>query len=39
MLESQARFVAGVERRITQADNGELINHEDVVKRISRLFE
>ena len=39
MLESQARFVAGVEQGIAAAERGELIDHEDVVKRINRLFE
>ena len=39
MLENQARFVAGVEKGITAAGRGELIDHEDVVKRINRLFE
>ena len=39
MLESQARFVAGVEKGIPAAERGELIDHEDVVKRINRLFE
>jgi predicted transcriptional regulator len=39
MLESQARFVAGVQRGIAQADGGELIDHNDVVRRINRLFE
>ena len=39
MLENRARFVAGVERGIAQADCGELIDHKDVVKRINRLFE
>lgn len=39
MLENQARFVAGVEKGITQADRGELIDHTDVVKRINRVFE
>jgi predicted transcriptional regulator len=39
MLENQARFVAGVEKGIASADSGELIDHEDVVKRINRLFE
>jgi predicted transcriptional regulator len=36
---NQAGFVAGVEEGIAAADRGELINHEDVVKRINRLFE
>ena len=39
MLENQAHFVAGVEKGIAAADSGELIDHEDVVKRINRLFE
>jgi predicted transcriptional regulator len=39
MLENQARFVAGVEKGIAAADRGELIDHEDVVKRVNRLFE
>jgi predicted transcriptional regulator len=39
MLERQARFVAAVEKGIAAADRGDLIEHEDVVKRINRLFE
>ena len=39
MLENQARFVAGVETGIAQADRGELIDHKDIVSRINRLFE
>jgi predicted transcriptional regulator len=39
MLENQARFVAGVEKGIAQADGGNLIDHKDVVARINRLFE
>jgi predicted transcriptional regulator len=39
MLESQARFVAGVQKGIAAADRGELIDHDDVVQRINRLFE
>jgi len=39
MLENQARFVAGVQKGIAQADRGELIDHNDVVTRINRLFE
>ena len=38
MLESQARFVAGVHRGIEQADHGELVDHQEVVDRIERLF-
>jgi predicted transcriptional regulator len=39
MLESQARFIAGIEKGIAAADRGELLDHEEVVKRINRLFE
>ena len=39
MLENQARFVAGVEKGIASADRGELIEHQDVVKRVNRLFK
>jgi predicted transcriptional regulator len=39
MLENQARFVAGVEKGIAAADRGELIDHQDVVKRVNRLFK
>jgi predicted transcriptional regulator len=39
MLENQARFVAGVQRGIEQADRGELIEHQEVVNRIDRLFQ
>jgi len=39
MLENQARFIAGVEKGIAAAERGELIDHEDVVKRINGLFE
>ena len=39
MLEDQARFVAGVQKGMAQADRGELLDHNEVVKRINRLFE
>jgi len=39
MLENQARFIAGVEKGIAAAERGELIDHENVVKRLNRLFE
>lgn len=39
MLERQARFVEGVRRGIASADRGELIEHEEVVRRIDRLFQ
>lgn len=38
MLESQGRFIAGVNRGIDQADRGELTEHQEVVKRIEQLF-
>ena len=38
MLANQARFIAGVQRGIEQADRGELVEHQDVVNRIDRLF-
>jgi len=38
MLEDQARFIAGVQRGIEQADCGGLVDHEGVVSRLDRLF-
>jgi len=38
MLENQGRFIAGVQRGIEQADHGELVEHQEVVNRIDRLF-
>jgi predicted transcriptional regulator len=38
MLENQSRFVAGVQRGIEQADRGELVEHKEVLDRISRLL-
>jgi predicted transcriptional regulator len=38
MLQRQARFVQGVERGIAAAERGDLIDHEEVVSRIDRLF-
>jgi len=38
MLDNQARFIAGVQRGIAQADRGELIEHKDVLNRIDRLL-
>lgn len=38
MLENQGRFIAGVQRGIEQADRGEVIEHNDVLNRIDRLF-
>ncbi len=39
MLEDRARFIAGVQRGIDQADCGELIEHQEVVNRLDRLFK
>jgi predicted transcriptional regulator len=39
MLENQARFIAGVQKSIEQADHGELVEHKDVLNRIDRLFQ
>jgi len=38
MLESQARFIAEVQRGMEQADRGELVEHEVVPSRIDSLF-
>jgi len=38
MLENQARFIAGVQRGIEQADRGELVDHSEVCNRIDQLF-
>ena len=38
MLQRQARFVEGVERGIASADRGDLVDHEELVSRIERLF-
>ncbi len=36
MLENQARFVAGVQRGVEQADRSEFVEHRDVLGRIDR---
>ena len=38
MLESQARFISGVERGIAAADRGEFVEHNEVVRRLDQLF-
>jgi predicted transcriptional regulator len=38
MLERRARFLEGVERGISAADRGDLIDHDEVVDRIEQLF-
>ncbi len=37
MLEDRARFVAGVQKGIEQADRGELLAHDEVLNRINRV--
>lgn len=37
-LEHEARFIEAVRRGIASADRGELIEHEEVLGRIDRLF-
>jgi predicted transcriptional regulator len=39
MLENKARFLAGAQKGIEQADRGELIEHDEVRNRINRLFQ
>lgn len=39
MLERQAQFNEGVNRGIRAADRGDLIEHDEVVNRIERLFK
>jgi predicted transcriptional regulator len=38
MLENQARFIAGVQKGIDQADHGEFVEHQEVLNRIDQLF-
>jgi predicted transcriptional regulator len=38
MLENQARFIAGVQRGIEQAERGEFVEHKEVLSRIDLLF-
>jgi predicted transcriptional regulator len=38
MPENQARFIAGVQRGIEQADHGEFLAHQEVLDRIDTLF-
>jgi predicted transcriptional regulator len=39
MLENQERFIAGVQKGIAAAGRGELIEHDEVKNRISRLLQ
>jgi len=38
VLADHAKFMAGVQRGIEQADRGELVDHEEVRKRIGRIL-
>jgi predicted transcriptional regulator len=38
MPEDQTRFIAGVQLGIAQADRGEVVEHQEVINRIQRLF-
>ncbi len=38
-LDDRARFIAGVQRGIEQADRGETISHEEVRQKIDSLFQ
>ena len=38
-LEDNARFLAAVDEGIAQADRGEFVKHEEVVKRINRVLQ
>jgi len=38
MLERRARFIEGVERGIAAADQGDLVEHDEVVSRLDQLL-
>lgn len=38
LLDNQARFIAGVQKGIEQADGGQLVEHSEVKDRINRLL-
>ena len=38
-LENQARFIAGVRQGIEQADRGEFLEHDEVLRRIDQLLQ
>ena len=38
MLQRRAQFLEGVERGIAAADRGDLVEHDEVAKRIEHLF-
>ena len=39
ILERRAQFLEGVERGMAAANRGDVIDHNEVVKRIDRLFQ
>ena len=39
MLQRQAGFIEGVNRGIAAADRGDLLEHDEVLNRIERLFK
>ncbi len=39
MLDDQAQFIAGVQKGVEQAERGELVDHQEVLNRIDRLFK
>jgi predicted transcriptional regulator len=39
MLERRARFLGALDRGIASADRGDFLEHEEVLKRIDRLFQ
>jgi predicted transcriptional regulator len=39
ILERRAEFLTGVQSGIAEANRGELIDHDEVVSRIERLFQ
>ena len=39
LVEEEAKFRAGVQRGIEQADRGELLEHDEVKARIQRLLQ
>ena len=38
LLDNHARFIAGVQKGIEQADRGEFVEHDEVKDRINRLL-
>ena len=38
MLENRARFIVGVQRGVEEADRGEVVDHQEMLRRLDRLF-